>query len=227
MTPLEEALATAETMVLLGAVDPELQERAQKVSMLVAARWYALEVGWYVFPLRPGDKKPLLRSAHEDVMEQKRCAGRCGQDGHGLYDATRDPEVITRWWTASPNAGIGTPTGLTMRGEERIGCGYDVVDIDPPDGIHHYLKARHSQCPPGCSDETFCAATGPLPPIQGIAHTPRGGLHLFVAPSGLGNTSNEEIHIDTRCNGGYVALPPSRRVDGPSYTWLCRPPSTP
>lgn len=224
MTPLAEALATAETMVLLGAVDESEQKRASKASLLNAALWYAETVGWHVFPLRPGDKKPLLGKAHTDIMEQKQCAGRCGQDGHGLYDASRDPELIARWWTANPNAGIGTPTGLTMRGDQQIGCGWDVIDIDPPDGIQHYLQARHSQCPPGCSDTVFCDATGPLPPIQGIAHTPRGGLHLYVPPSGLGNTSNEDMHIDTRCNGGYVALPPTRRASAPAYTWLCRPP---
>lgn len=226
MTPLEEALAKAETMVLLGGHDIEAQESAATASMGRAAAWYARVVGWHVFPLRPGDKKPLLKSAHDDVMEQKQCAGRCGRDGHGLYDATTDIDTIQRWWTANPNAGIGTPTGLTMRGEEVIGCGYDVVDIDPPDGILHYLSARHSQCAPGCSEDTFCAASGPLPPIQGIAMTPRG-MHLFVPPSGLGNTSNEEIHIDTRCNGGYVALPPTRRTGGQAYTWLCRPGASP
>lgn len=225
MTPLEEALATAETMVLLGGVDIEAQKRAQIASMLTAALWYAEAVGWHVFLLRTGDKKPLLPKAHPDnVMVQKECKSACGADGHGLYDATRDPEIITRWWTEHSNAGIGTPTGLTVNGHGQvIGCGYDVVDIDPPDGIHHYLRARHSQCPPDCSSEAFCAASGPLPPIQGIAHTPRGGLHLFVPPSGLGNTSNEDMHIDTRCNGGYVALPPTRRTNGPAYTWLCRP----
>lgn len=228
MTPLAEALALAEAMVLTGGVVQADQERAKRADMLSAALWYAKHQKWHVFPLRAGDKKPLLPKAHpgenvEAITAQKECQGRCGRDGHGLYDATRDPDTIRRWWQQHSNAGIGTPTGLTMRGDQVIGCGYDVVDIDPPDGIEHYLKVRHSQCPPGCSDEMFCDATGPLPPIQGIAHTPRGGLHLFVPPSGGPNTSNDTIHIDTRCNGGYVALPPTHRADSPAYTWLSRP----
>lgn len=224
MTPLEDALAIGETMMLLGGVDKEGQERAAKADLGKAALWYATEVGWHVFPLRGGDKKPLIGRAHTDPLEQRDCHARCGLDGHGLYDATRDPQKIAQWWERNPTAGIGTPTGDTVRGNgDPIGCGFDVIDIDPPDGLTNYLKVRHSQCAPGCSQERFCPAMGPLPALQGVAHTPRGGLHLYVPPSGRGNVNNDELHIDVRATGGYVALPPTRRVGAPAYTWLRRP----
>lgn len=49
------------------------------------------ESGWYVFPLRPRDKRPAL---HFNRWEQR---------------ATYDPECIYRWWQDAPyNIGIAT-----------------------------------------------------------------------------------------------------------------------
>jgi hypothetical protein len=64
--------------------------------------------GWYVFPLRPGDKRPAV-----DRWEQRACA---------------DPERVTRYWpSARHNVGIACgPSGLV------------VADLDPPDGIEQF-----------------------------------------------------------------------------------------
>ena len=54
------------------------------------------DLGWYVFPLAPGSKKPARGSA--------------GQD-----DATCDVERVLEWWTDTPDANIGVhcrPSGL-------------------------------------------------------------------------------------------------------------------
>ena len=48
--------------------------------------------GWPVFPLRPGEKVPLIAKA----------AG-----GNGVHDATTDPDQIRAWWTKHPTANIG------------------------------------------------------------------------------------------------------------------------
>jgi hypothetical protein len=66
------------------------------------------ELGWHVFPLRPGTKVPLLPRAHDNGIT---CKGECGQDGHGAWDGTTDQERIINWWTRVPNAGIGANLG--------------------------------------------------------------------------------------------------------------------
>jgi predicted ATPase len=71
---------------------------------LQAALEYAA-AGWYVHPLRPGQKQPLT--------------------SHGSLDATIDPNTIRSWWTRWPNANIGIalkPSGLCA------------LDIDTNDG---------------------------------------------------------------------------------------------
>lgn len=74
--------------------------------LLRAALSYAQELGWAVFPLKPGDKVPLTT--------------------HGLKDATTDVEQITAWWTERPMANIGIATGEVSS--------IVVVDVDGPQG---------------------------------------------------------------------------------------------
>ena len=50
--------------------------------------------GWKIFPVN-GKKKPLTPN--------------------GFKDATTDEAKITTWWTATPAANIGMPTGLVTR----------------------------------------------------------------------------------------------------------------
>jgi len=54
-----------------------------------AALWYA-DLGYPVFPCRPGLKQPLTE--------------------HGLLDATTDPEQIEHWWTERPDANVAIRT---------------------------------------------------------------------------------------------------------------------
>jgi hypothetical protein len=64
--------------------------------------------GFPVFPVEPGDKRPLGRL----VL-------------HGLKDATCDEERVSRWWTEEPTANVGLVTGVV----------FDVLDVDGPEGI--------------------------------------------------------------------------------------------
>lgn len=51
-----------------------------------------VKLGWHVFPIRAGDKRPLTE--------------------HGLHDATTDVGIIQRWWERWPDASIGVRTGV-------------------------------------------------------------------------------------------------------------------
>jgi hypothetical protein len=78
--------------------DPRLLTRAVQLA----------KRGWHVFPLRPGDKRPLPGFTKWEAR------------------ATTEPAQIIRWWTAAPyNIGIATgPSGLL------------VIDCDVPRGGH-------------------------------------------------------------------------------------------
>jgi KaiC/GvpD/RAD55 family RecA-like ATPase len=78
-----------------------------KGSLGAAALYYAVEMGWAVFPLAPHGKVPLIGKA---------------QGGNGLLDASTDPEQIWQWWTETPTANVGIATG------DRSGL--VVVDVD-------------------------------------------------------------------------------------------------
>ncbi len=76
--------------------------------MLNDALQYATK-GWYVFPLRPGSKAPLV-------------AG-------GFKQATVDSTQITSWWTANPTANIGIALDTS---------GLCVVDVDTHGDINGF-----------------------------------------------------------------------------------------
>lgn len=71
-------------------------------------------IGWHVFPLAKGMKKPM---------------GHLAVRGH--LDATTDTAKITAWWTAEPEAGIG----VAMQAS-----GLVAVDVDPRNGGHFDLE---------------------------------------------------------------------------------------
>lgn len=140
-----------------------------------AAEWYAAN-GIAVFRLQPRDKKPFPGS-------------------RGFKDATTNLAQVRAWWTATPNANIGIPTGQH---------GFDVIDIDPPAGPLSLLDLRDADV---------------VPEVIGKVITPRCGDHLYVRASGDGNTSGLLPGIDYRGRGGYVVAPPSIGPNGVRYTW--------
>jgi hypothetical protein len=120
---------------------------------------------------------------------------------HGLKDATVDADIIRAWWNAEPSANIGLPTGVN----------FDVLDIDGPDAME-----RLDACMPPVSDPSDDDL------IEGpTVQTPRGH-HLYVAPSGRGNTTRLGglAGIDWRGKGGYVVAPGSVRDDGEAWSWV-------
>lgn len=138
-----------------------------------SAAWYAHN-GLAVFPLVPGEKRPIVR--------------------RGLHEATTDPEQVAAWWQQWPQANIGLRTGLR----------FDVVDVDGPAGYRSLVVLEDD---------------GLIPATLGRVCTARGGRHIYIAPTGDGNTAGLLPGIDYRGSGGYVVAPPSRTVTG-MWTWL-------
>lgn len=118
---------------------------------------------------------------------------------HGLKDASTDPAQIRDWWRRTPRANVGLPTGIS----------FDVIDIDAPDGWWSWLHID---------------AAGALPAVHGKVSTPRSGTHLYVTPTGKGNTVGTLPGVDYRGKGGYVVAPPSVDGNGRRYMWQ-HPPS--
>ncbi|MFM2300447.1 MAG: hypothetical protein RLZZ84_183, partial [Pseudomonadota bacterium] len=110
---------------------------------------------------------------------------------HGFKDATTHATQIKKWWQDHPNALIGMPTG------ERAGI--DVLDIDDP----HTFEAEYNL---GFSGHTVVKT--------------RKGFHVWFErdPSQpLKSRVRPMPGADTRGDGGYVIVPPSRHDGGAYY----------
>ena len=143
-------------------------------SLMVAARSLA-SAGVPVFPCLPGGKRPLTR--------------------RGFLDASSDPARIAAWWSRTPNANIGIPTGTAS--------GVVVVDVDvhgPTDGRVAWKRA---------ADAGLVNGAGLL------VRTPTGGTHAyFPATPGTEQRSWQAATagVDFRGDGGYIIAPPSQRI---------------
>lgn len=118
--------------------------------------------GHFVFPLRENDKRPAIKN-----WEGK---------------ASRDPNVIERWWKNQPNRNIGIATGPS---------GLLVVDVDKRSGgLENYdeLEIEH-----GITNTKMVS-------------TPSGGFHLYFKTDKKFGISVDKLvkGVDTRANGGYV-----------------------
>lgn len=140
------------------------------------ARYYA-SLGWKVFPLVPGTKSPFKDSA-------------------GSSEATSDPVQIDAWWSAHPEANIGTRPSA---------AGLYVFDVDPRNGGDVSAMALALQ-------------HGPLvTPLR--VRSPGGGWHDYLAARpGARYVGSPAPGIDGKYNG-YAVLPPSLHPNGGRYEW--------
>lgn len=120
---------------------------------------------------------------------------------HGLLDATDDENQIEEWWAQTPTANVGLRTD-----------GLLVLDVDGPENAFLF---------DGSADAAARIESLSDAPMQ---RTPRGGFHfLFRQPAGRSwrNTYGALAHhVDTRTNGGYIVVAPSRLEVGRVYTWV-------
>ena len=149
--------------------------------MLDHALAYAKQ-GLHVFPLKPKGKAPLGSLAP-----------------NGMKDATRDPEMIKRWWGAVPDANIGVsfaPSGLV------------VVDID-----------RHEGKADGFDTLAILEAEHGLLSSPAVVLSGGGGEHRYCrAPTGAQLPGKVGPGIDLLYKG-YGVAPPSIHPNGTPYSW--------
>ena len=171
-------------------------------SCYAAALYYADVEGLPVFPLK--GKIPFTGT-------------------RGFYDASRDPEVIARWWQRWPQANIGIPTGRRS--------GWIVLDID---GRHNGIASLKLLLEDARRRATEAQRPfEPLPPTRS-AYTGGGGLHLIFAvrddldfPVKNATALGDYSGIDLRGEGGYVVVAPSLHESGQRYAWLNDEPLAP
>ncbi len=116
--------------------------------------------------------------------------------GHGVHDATCDPDTIETWWRRWPDANIGL----------RCGISFDVIDVE--------VAGRRSL-------ERLLAEHGGEPIGGPRVRTGSGGWHLYVEPTGLPDKVGVLEHVDYRAADRYVVAPPSRHPEtGQPYQWV-------
>ncbi|MEL6980146.1 MAG: bifunctional DNA primase/polymerase [Pseudomonadota bacterium] len=150
--------------------------------------------GVLVFPCNPATKGPLITG--------------------GFTKASCDLDQVAFWFRRKhPGAMIGAATGRRS--------GFWAVDLDLP---------KHDGEAPG--SETWAALLEEHggAPRTATLRTPSGGTHLYwrwplevqLGDRDIRNSQKNRLGdgVDTRAEGGYVILPPSRRADGRAYEWV-------
>jgi hypothetical protein len=198
------------------------------------ALWMATHLGWHVFPLNPGTKTPLggctaCRGGGGHTAAQCPCLAR--GDGalcHGVWAATADPAVITRWATRWRTSVWAVHCGVS---------GLLAVDLDTHGGTapHQPLNGvpwPQGTPPPADGIDVYAGLAGlreqPLDSGALLTHTPSGGLHLvYTAEPGRWKSSTGAVRpgdtavrtglgwqIDIKAYGGYVVIPGSTTEAG-------------
>jgi len=150
--------------------------------LLKAALFYA-ELGYRVFPCRPGAKTPLTE--------------------HGVLDASGDVAAIERWWNIWPNANIGLATdGLVVVDvdgienpwlkddpEKLLDMGAAPLSLTANGGRQFLFRQPAGK---GYRPKCLQAILGQpkaLKILETFARSPRPAAFLFEGESGTGKTS--------------------------------------
>lgn len=127
---------------------------------------------------------------------------------NGLKDATTCAEDVAQWYEDYPDDNVAIVTG-SVSGNIGV-IDIDIDDESDKDGFDFLQKweREHGELP-----ETWTVKTA------------RGGSHMYYRFKGdvPRNTSNQEIGIDFRGEGGYVMAPPSIHPNGRKVEWDIHP----
>ncbi len=152
-------------------VTAAFQDAARRSDVAGAALTLAL-AGVPVFPCAHGGKEPLT--------------------SHGFHSASSELRQVYRWWSRTPGANIGIPTGSVS--------GLVVVDVDVHrggDGFRNFSQVTEM---------------GLTRQWSWMVRTPSGGMHAYFAATPSVEQpcwSVPSKHIDFRGDGGYIIAPPS------------------
>lgn len=143
-------------------------------------------------------KLPAIKSPHDQGHS---CKGECGQLGHGVHDASNDPERIRAMFGAARHAaGYGIACG---RAPHYL-IGLDLDRKNDVDGVWELRK--------------LCARKGIAVPRTVIIRTHTGGYHAWwtgPADVKVPNRAGELAPgVDVRGSGGYLVGPGSRGTRG-------------
>jgi hypothetical protein len=189
------------------------RRRAMNRPAEAALRYAAL--GW---PVCLGEFPPPAAQRGSDRQRACSC-DRIGCPAPGAHPvspawqnvATSDPEIVARWWLATPTASVILVTGRT----------FDVLDVPGPVGMTALARMERSGLRPG--------------PVA-IAAGERA--HFFVRTRGAPADENEwwSCHLDCEpeeiadvtglrwhCRNSYVVAPPSVTASGVACRWLRDP----
>jgi|GEM_PF-586542 len=163
------------------------------------------QLGYHVFPLH-GTTDGRCDCSRADCSK-KEAGKHPTQVSSWTTQATTDPEIIKRWWTNQPNANVAIRTGKVSN--------ILVTDCDINDSGDGFLQLQAIDPEKRSIDDWQ----------TGRAKTGSGGYHLYFACPAEPLTIASKIdgkNIDLRCNGGYVAAPPSVNGSG-AYQWIQHP----
>ena len=140
----------------------------------------------------------LENSLPEETVEKKHLTDQCKRPVLYSWDEykKRRPtkEEVTSWFTENPDANIAIITGEVSS--------VIVMDLDSSDAERHAAEK-------GGFDDTPRVVTG------------RGSQVYLKHPEfAVRNSSNRELKIDMRGDGGYVVAPPSTHGSGRQYRWM-------
>ncbi|MEH0543272.1 bifunctional DNA primase/polymerase [Streptomyces sp. B21-105] len=145
-------------------------------------------------------KLPALKSPHD---KGHGCKGECGQMGHGIHDASSNPDRIRMMFEAARHA---TGYGIACGRPPHFLIGLD-LDRDAEKDVDGVWELRR-----------LCARKGIAVPRTVIIRTPRGGYHAWwTGPADVkvpNRAGQLAPGIDVRGAGGYLVGPGSRGARG-------------
>jgi len=192
-------------------VSPNHPHRRHVATGNLAAALNAAFRGWYVLPLRPGEKRPLAHGPDHCPR-----VGVCADEHRGWEaHAIRDLAAVEAHWSAHPHHGVGIATGPS---------GLVVVDLDTPKPGDRRPAGAWASTGARCGTDVLrilAERAGTTVSPTYFVRTGRGGWHLYyTAPPDVRLTNTGRTlgpWIDTRAWGGQVVAA-GTSVAGRPYT---------